>query len=271
MTITTADQLVAAARSRPQIKKTTSFTTIAFTPYSALDVAGTPGAGVFAIGNTANGLVPTDATAGFPAIRNFGAGNTGYLAEARFKSTVLGGCELYDRLFHAGSFSLATLQTFNLTSQPSFLGRLPGGDDYSGLELFLEIASGNVSAAAVTVAIGYTNSDGVSGRTTGASPSLSGFTPRRLIRMPLQAGDSAPQRIDSVTIGGATAAVGTVNVVVARLLAEFDIRVANAMDRQPFDGTSGPIIFQDSALWPVIEPDSTSSGIFKVGCSIVNG
>lgn len=271
MAITTADQLVAAARSRPQTKKTASVTTVAATPYSMLDVAGTPGAGALSIGNTANGLVPTDATAGFPTILDFGGGNTGYLAEARFKSSVAGSCELYDRLFHAGSFSLATLQTFNLASQPSFLGRLPGGNDYSGLELFLEIASGNVSAAAVTVAIGYTNSDGVAGRTTGASGSLSGFAARRLIRMPLQAGDKAPQKIDSVTIGGATAAVGTVNVIVARLLADFDIRVANSMDRQPFDGTSGPIIFQDSALWPVLETDSTSSGLFKVGCSIVNG
>lgn len=270
MPILTADDLVAAARARPQIKKTAAFTTVAATPFSALDVAGTPGAGTLTIGNTTSGLVPTKATAGFPVFSDFGAGAVGYLAEARFKSSIAGGGELYDRLWHAGSFSLATAQTFTLTSQPSFLGRLPGGNDYTGLEIFLEVNQA-VAASAVTVAVGYTNEAGVTGRSTGASGALTSFTTRRLVRLPLQAGDKGPQRIDSVTVGGTVAATGTVNVVVGRLLSDHDIRVANSMDRQPFDGTSGPIVFQDSAFWPVVEPDGTSSGVFKLGMTIVNG
>ena len=270
MAITSPSELIAAARSRPQIKKTTAFATVGNTPFSAFDVAGTPGAGSLTIGNTTSGVVPTKATAGFPGFPDFGSGAVGYLAEARFKSSALGGCELYDRLWHAGSFSLATLQTFTLTGQPSYLGRLPGGTDYTGLEIFLEINTA-VAASAVTVAVGYTNEVGTTGRSTGASPALTSFTTRRLVRMPLQAGDKGPRTIDSVTIGGTVAATGTVNVLVGRLLSDHDIRVINAMDRQPFDGTSGPIVFQDSAFWPVIEPDSTSSGVFKMGMTIING
>lgn len=269
MAITTADQLVAAARSRPLVRKVGS-TAIAFTPFSVLDLTGSPGAGSLNIGNTTSGIVPTQATGGFPAIPNFGGGATGYLAEARFKSSVVGSAEVYDRLWHAGSFSLATLRTFTLSGQPSYLGRLPGGTDYTGLEIFLEINAA-IAASAVTCSVGYTNEAGVSGKFTGASVALTSFTTRRVIRMSLQAGDKAPQSINSLTIGGVAAATGSVNVIVGRLLADFDIRVANSMDRQPFDGTSGPIIFADMAVWPLIESDSTNTGTFKMGFSIVNG
>lgn len=270
MAITTADGFFGAAKQRDKIAKTASFTTVAATPFSTLDVAGIPAAGSLAVGNTANGLVPTDAVAGFPVINAFGGGATGYLASAQFRNSVVGGAVLYDRLFHVGSISLLALATTTLSSQPSYTGRLPGGTDYSNLEILLEINAA-MSATATTVSVSYTNEAGVTGRSTGASISLSGFTTRRVLSLPLQAGDKGVQRIDSVTVGGTVATTGTFNVVVARNLANFDIRVANALDSQAWDMLGGPVVFADSALWLVVQPDSTAAGVPALSYQIING
>lgn len=269
MAITTNDQRIAAAKQLVMLLKTAATTTIANTPFTLLDLAGNPGAGTLTIGNTANGLVPDDTVAGFPVLSAFGGGNTGYLDSIQWGNTVAGRIALYDRLFHAGSFSLATLQTFNLASQPSYVSRLPGSV-YSGLEIFLEVNVA-IAAAAVTVNVGYTNEAGTAGRATGATSSLSGFTTRRLIPMPLQAGDKGVQKIDSLTVGGTVAATGSINVVVARRLWSNRARVANDGGLDAGNLTNMRIIYENSALWPVVQADSTSSGLPELLMSIING
>ena len=79
------------------------------------------------------------------------------------------------------------------------------------------------------------------------------------------------QRIDSVTVGGTVATTGAFNVILARRLAEFDIRVLNAMDLQSWDQLGAPILFQDSCLWEVSQADGTSSGTPTLGLTIING
>ncbi|MGL4174942.1 MAG: hypothetical protein ACRCSN_02605, partial [Dermatophilaceae bacterium] len=189
MAITTDSGLVSATASgQPvEITKTTAIGTIAFQPFSLLDVAGTPGSGTLAVGNVANGLVPTDATNGYPTINAFGGANLGHLGRVSWSNTVPCRLALYDRLFNSGSHSLATLGPFGLSAQPSYLTRSPTGDGL-GCVIFLEINTA-VAASAATVAITYTNEQGVTGRSTGASVSLASFTTRRLVPMPLQAGD----------------------------------------------------------------------------------
>lgn len=270
MAITTADGWFAAAKQRASIVKTATATTVAAQPFSLFDVAGNPGAGSLTIGNTANGLVPTDATAGSPIINAFGGSAVGYLAAGRFRNTVAGGYTLYDRLFHVGSISMLALATTTLATQPAYTSRLPGGTDYSNLEILLEINAA-VSATATTVSVNYTNEAGTTARTTGATASLSGFTTRRIIPMPLQAGDKGVQKIESVTVGGTVATTGTVNVIVARRLADFDIRIANGLDAQAWDLIGGPIVFADSCLWTVATADSTSSGLPTLALDIING
>jgi hypothetical protein len=270
MAITTADGWFAAAKQKVLIRKTASVATIAAQMFSMFDVAGNPGAGSLTIGNTANGLVPTDLGNGFPTILAFGGGAKGYLAAGQFRNSVAGGAILYDRIFHAGSYALNALGTTNLASQPAFTARLPGGNNYGNLEILLEI-NVTVSATATTVAVGYTDEAGNTENTTGASPSLSGFTTRRIVVMPFAANDKGVQRIDSVTVGGTVATAGSVNVIVARRLAEFDIRVANAADLQAWDAIGSPEVFADSALWLVVQPDGTASGVPSLGLDIING
>jgi hypothetical protein len=162
------------------------------------------------------------------------------------------------------------LATTNFASQPAITQRLIGGVVGADMEILIEINAA-VSATATTIAVGYTNESGTAGRTTGASGSLSGFTNKRVINMPLQAGDKSVQKIDSVTVGGVVATTGSFNVILARKLSEYDIRVANGLDAQSWDLTGAPIVFQDTALWPVIQPDSTASGLPNWTNTIVSG
>lgn len=270
MAITTVDGIVASARQAIPWTKTASATTVAAQWSSLLDVAGQPGAGSLSVGNTANGLLCDHTVAGFPTITAFGGGATGYLASVAFANTVACRFQLYDRLWHVGSISLLTLATTTLTAQPSFLGRTTDGAGV-GLEIWLEINAA-VSATATVVSVGYTNSDGTAGRTTGATASLSGYATRRLIQMPLQAGDRGVQKIDSVTVGGTVATTGTVNVIVARVLWEGgSVRVANGGDLHGWDCVGMPQIFPATALWPVIAADSTSSGVPDMLLTVING
>jgi hypothetical protein len=165
---------------------------------------------------------------------------------------------------------MTSLATTTFSSQPSYTSRLPGGTDYTDLEILLEINTA-VSATATTVSVAYTNESGTTGRSTGASSSLSGFATRRVVPMPLQSGDKGVQRIDSLTVGGTVATTGTVNVIVARRLGEFDVRVANGLDSQAWDLLGAPEVFADSAFWLVGMPDSTVSGVPTLGFTILNG
>ena len=268
MTIATRDQYIAAAKQLVRIVKTASFTTVAAVPFSTLDVAGLPGAGSLAVGNTANGLVPDDTVAGFPPLNAFGGAAVGYLGSVDFGSTVASRLTLYDRLFHVGSISMTALATTTLASQPSYAARLPN-TDYSNLEILLEFNAA-VSATATTINVTYTNQAGTTGRATGATATLSGFTTRRVLQMPLQAGDSGVQKIESVIVGGTVATTGSVNVVVARRLWSNRVRSANDGGLDGIDRVGLPIMYDTSALWLVVEADSTASGVPEVFMTVAN-
>lgn len=270
MAITTADGWFAAARQTLPLVKTASATSVAAQQFSTFALAGNPGAGTLAVGNTTAGVLFTDATAGCPLINDFGAGNTGYLSRAAFRSSIAGGAQLYDRIWGAGAVSMTALATTTFTGQPSIASRIQSGTIYAGLEILIEITT-TVSATATTIAVGYTNQAGTTGRTTGATATLSGFTTPRVIAMPLQAGDSGVQKVDSVTVGGTVATAGAFNVIIARRLADFDVRVVNSQDLQAWDALGAPQIFQDSALWLVAQPDGTTTGVPALGLTILNG
>jgi hypothetical protein len=270
MAITTADGWFAAARQKAQIRKSGALTTVAGILFSTWDVAGNPGAGSLAIGNTTTGVVPTDLTAGAPLLNAFGGGNVGYLAGGRFRSSVAGGLTVVDRLWHAGSVPMNSLATTSFAAQPAITQRLPGGDDYTNTEIWLEFNAA-VSATATTIAVGYTNEAGTTGRTTGATASLSGYTTRRLEVLPLQAGDKGVRKIDSITVGGTVATTGSVNVLLVRRLADFDVRVANGLDAQAWDLIGAPAVFADSCLFEALQPDGTSGGVSTLGLDIING
>ena len=263
MAIATLDQLLAAALTRIGYQKTASRTAVAAIPFSVFDQAGSPGAGTLAVGNTANGLVPTDATAGYPIIEDFAGGAQGRISKIEYGSTVACRLTLFDCLFSAGAYAFNA--NVSLASQPSFAARVPGAN-YSGLELWMEAATaftGNQS-----IAVTYTDQSGNTGHTTGTL--ATGLAPiaGRMLRLPLATGDSGLQKVESVVSSVST--VGTFNIHVMRRLWSGRVRVANDGDVHDILRTGGVQVYQDSALRLVVTADGTATGLPEVSVEIAS-
>lgn len=264
MAITTRDGLVAAQATAQdfQYNKSGARTTIANAWFSMFDLAGTPGAGTLAGSSTAAGVVPTDATAGCPLI-NFSTG-TGYLSHMDYSNTVACRLRLCDMLFKAGAYAFNAATT--LAAQPSYSSRIVASD-YTGTQIWIECVTaftGNLS-----VAVTYTNQSGTTARTTGTFATGTALTVGRMMQLPLQAGDTGVQKIESVT--GTVATVGTFNVLVLRPLWNGRVRVANDQSTDGQDKLGLPIVFSDSALITMINADSTASGLPELFPYIANG
>jgi hypothetical protein len=272
MAITTADGWFAASKQKVFMQKTAAVTSIAATSYSLWNAAGQPGGGTLSVANATTGVIYTDTTTGAPLINAYGSGATGYLAAGRFRNSVTGSIVLYDRIFGCSPTNLTTAvpATTTLASVPSYSSRVPNGTDFTNTEILIEIAT-TMSATATQIAVGYTNQSGVAGRTTATSVSLSGFVSPRVVQLALQAGDTGVQSIQTITVSGATNAAGVISIIVARRLAVFDLRIANAMDAQAWDMIGGPVVFTDSCLWTVAYADSTSTGVPTLDLDIING
>lgn len=264
MAITTLDGLIAAPSQRVGILKTASITATALMATQNLQAAGNPGAGTLAGTSTAAGVVPTDATVGFPAINSFG-GATGYISNITFSNTVPCRMSLFDCLFKAGAYAFNANTT--LAAQPSYSGRVLGGTDFSNTEIWIEAVTaftGNQS-----IAVTYTNQAGATAHTTGTI--ATGVAPGigRMLQLPLAAGDTGVQKIESVVSTVST--VGTFNVLVLRRLWNGRVRIANDGDIHDFMKTGLVQVFDDSALMNIITPDSTATGLPEIIAEVVYG
>lgn len=261
MAITSLDGYTAAPKQNIPWFKTAARTTVAAIPFSLFDIAGVPGPGTLAIGNTANGIVPDDSVAGYPNIA--AAGIAWWLGTIEYGSSVACRLHLYDCLFSAGAYAFNANVT--LASQPSYAGRVPGGD-YRGLELWLEAVTaftGNPS-----VQLNYLDDGGAAGD-TGVIGTGAALTVGRMFKMPLAAGDMGVQRLDQVR--GTVATVGTFNVHVMRRLWSGRVRIVNDGDRHSFVRTGLKRVFDSSALRVIVQPDSTASGLPEVYVELVDG
>lgn len=266
MAITTRDGLTAALAAAQAVQwvKTAARTTVAGIWYSVFDIAGNPGAGTLAGTSTAAGVVPTDATTGCPVINAFAGANTGYLGGVEFGSTVASRLRVSDLLFKAGAYAFNANTT--LASQPSYSSRIPGSN-YSGTQIWLETVTaftGNQS-----IAVTYKNQDGTAARTTGTIATGVAPTIGRMLQLPLQAGDTGVQKIESVV--STVSSAGTFNVLVLRPLWTGRVLSVNDGDIHAADKTRLPILFADSALFVTVATDSTSSGVPELAMAVING
>lgn len=261
MAIASIDNLIAATKRRIVYQKTASRTAVANYGFSVFDRGGNPGAGTLAVGNTANGIVPTDATAGYPSIST-PTGNL-YLNRILARSSVACWLDLYDCLFSAGAYAYNADTT--LASQPSFSSRVPE-TIYNGLELWLEAVTaftGNQS-----IQINYLDQDGNAGDTgviaTGITPIVG-----RMYAMCLASGDSGIQRLDRVRSTVST--VGTFNVHIMRWLWGCRVNGANQGVVDSLLKTGLNLIYGDSALRLVVTPDSTATGLPSLRMETADG
>jgi len=262
--------VLGVARQRLPLYKTASRTTVAGGWFTNFDLAGNPGAGTLAVGNTANGLVHTDATAGYPLINAFGSGAKGYISRLVLKNTVIGQIRIFDCLFACGAYAFNA--NTGLTSQPGFASRVSvdgGAVDYKGLELWVQQVTTATGNQAVNVT--YTTEADVTGRTTGATGIGAAPTVGRCWQLPLAAGDKGVKVITN--IAGTVASAGTFNVKLMRPLADTYIDVANKTVILDANLLGFPEVFADSAICALLmSPSGTALGTMDIGeLDIVNG
>src|SRR3990167_3159715 len=260
MAITNLAGYIAAFKQVVELFSTAAITGTAGSPFSAWT-------GTLAGTSTTAGVVPTTVDVGqeLGRIDAFGAGRTGYLTKLMFNNAGSNGwSNLYDLVWKGGAYGFNANVT--LSAQPSYASRVPGGTDFTNTEIWLECVT--AFTGNLTYNITYTNQDGVTGRTAGASGSGLAPTVRRMLRMSLQAGDTGVQKIESVVATVSTA--GTFNVLVLRRLATLRVGT-NGLAQMDLFKLGMPEVFADSALVFAIAPDSTSTSLADVFLTIANG
>lgn len=273
MAIVTLNDWIGSTKQRLFLHKVATRTVVANVWFSMFDIAGNPGAGTIAGTSTAAGVVPTDATEGCPLI-NFSSGN-GYISSVSFGCSVATRLMLADMLFKAGEFSYAA-GTTSLSTQPSYSSRVPGGTDYSGTQIWLEVSTAFTTGNNWKVEVTYTDQDNNAGATTGAQPSTAlaaaGLTKGKMLQLPLASGDTGVRKIESVIVtNGATAmTAGGFNILVLRPLWYGRVPIANGGDIHGIDRTGLPEVFPDSALVAMVAADSTSSGLPELAVTIAS-
>lgn len=267
MAILSLDNYLAAAKQLVEITRTAARTTVATGWFSLFDLAGAPGAGTLAGSSTTNGVVPSDATTGFPVINAPAGGAQLYLARVIFGCSIACRMAIADVLFKAGAYGFAA-GTTTLSAQPSFSARVPDGTDYKGLQIWIEVSTAFTTGTAWQVQVTYTNQDGTAGRSSiiTAAMAAAALTLGRRYQLALQAGDSGVQKIESVIVtnGGTAMTAGAFNVLVLRPLWRGRVRVANDGDSHGPDLTGLPEVFGTSAMDLMVCADSTSSGVPEV-------
>lgn len=270
--IKSGDDYWASQKQLITYSKTAARTTIAHGWFSLFDLAGEPGAGSLAVGNTANGIVPTDLVAGAPVINPFNTLAIGRLTRIGFSNSVPCRMRVFERVFSCGSYAFNA--NVALTAQPSFASRVnlrnPVNDtdaiDYKNLQIWAEMATAATGNQAV--AVNYLDQDGNAGATgavgIGSAPTLG-----RCWQLPLAAGDSGVQQITNVV--GSVATVGTFNVHVLRPLSPIlRVPVAGAADVLDMFKTGAPQVFDTSSLYVLLAADATSSGVPDIDLEVAN-
>jgi hypothetical protein len=265
MTISTFDPgFIAAAKQFISQFKSASRTAVAASWTSVIDLAGNPGAGVLAGTSTTTGVVPTDATPGFPIINAFGGGAVGYLAQMDFGSSVACRIKLFDLLWKGGAYAFNAAISGQVPA--SFSSRVPGGVDFTNTQLWYEQVTAGTGIQNVNV--NYNNQTAVA-KTTGVVAAPAAMILGRCFQLPLASGDTGLQGVTGVT--GSVATVGTFNLLVARPIWSGRVRINNDGDVHGWDKLGGPIIYADSALMMLIAPDSTATGVPELEFVIANG
>ena len=170
MTIRDDDEFKASLKWELLTGRTATRTTVALAPFSVFDLAGQPGAGTLAIGNTANGVVHTKATAGYPVFPDATNGQGWYLAGIDAQSSVAGVRDIYDFVYSTGAHAFNANQA--LTAQPSIDDRLRVAPPWAASTVFRVgdlVTNGSAPIKQYVCTVGGTSAASVGPSTTSLS------------------------------------------------------------------------------------------------------
>ena len=188
----------------------------------------TPAAGAY--DSTLDGAALVSPVTGQIALQDPVSGEKSYLARWTFRprrGDVLAnfGGILIDRLWHNGGIDATSTSAQTITS-PAWPAR-DEDDSTNGAGVYLAVElETNMGAATPTITVEYTNSAGVTGRTsTNIMPTLSGQLAGTWIPMSLQTGDVGIRSVQSVTLSASWIS-GTMHLVAYRFLCAMPETVA---------------------------------------------
>ena len=264
MPISSIDDYISASKQTISYFKTNSVTTVAGVPSILINRDGNPLAGAINPNNTTTGIVPTDATTGYPDIQDAVGSNKLYLTSASVTAPVSMSIQLFDVLFTAGMTTIPTsgTTTVSLTSRPSFTSRVPFMADgvtrnFAAVELWAYPATIAASNHAHTMSIDYLDQGGAPGNT--GNISTQNIIVNRLIRFPLASGDTGVSDVTGYNLNGIGSAAGTMVVLAMRPIGPLLRTVGGLSYTYNIVDLGMPEIFNGSALMAVCWADSTSS------------
>lgn len=190
-----------------------------------------------------NGTIHTAAQAGFPNLGKAPTGQKKYLAGATIFSGVPATLYLCDRVWSCSGFDASIFTNQAIGSFPA----LPRHTTGEGLELWLEIYSG-IGNTVSTITITYTNSDGVSGRTTSIANPGSTLAAGRMVPIPLAQGDSGVRSVQNVALSTSTGTAGNFGLTLIKRHACFSATVAGMDFGYDFEELGMPDIADEAAL-----------------------
>jgi len=274
MAITNFDQYIGAVKQHIQISKSAAVTTTAGNWATTFAAAGFPGAGS-SPANTTTGLVPTDATTGFPTIQTFNGSNKGYLSRVEAFSPVNQTLALFDLIFWAGPTTIPTSGTTTVTlgTQPDYSGRLPFRSDgttpaWEEVEMWVWLSTAG-SNHAHTFQMSYRDQDNNTAESS-ATVSTQNVAVNRVLRVPWNAGDYGARLMNGYLVNGATSATGAVTAMFLRRLWTGRVE-ANTHKVFGPDLTGMPEVFGTSAIMLMALPESTSTSTPNVLIEIAEG
>lgn len=210
--------------------------------------------------------VPDSTTLGAQAaFTNPGGADKTYLDDMSVSCTNAGRVILVDRLIHNGNLS-GTVTTAQAVNTPALPATRAGNTTGVGLEWYLEWYT-DTGATAVTATVTYTNQAGTAGRTTTVSLTAT-MRAGRILPITPQAGDTAIQSIQSVTLSATTGTAGAFGVSCYRRLKDFTVPTANV----GVDTTANLVeIINSACLAVLVECSTTTTGDVRGVMSLVQG
>ena len=187
--------------------------------------------------------------------------------------------EIHDRLMHMGGLSgtVTTSQIVNLDVHASIasdnLAARIGDSNYSDVQWWLEWYT-DTGSSVVNATVNVTYNDGSSGNLTGISLAA---TRRASLLIPLNslipAADSGKfiRDLNTLTNSATTSTAGNFGATATRYRGAVFMPVANARFTAKWDDLGIPEIPNESCLFPIIVPGTTTTGAVRATGKIAHG
>jgi len=257
MPIRTLHGVIAGMLARQDLLKTTGTLEAAGIIHSLLYTPGRPGAGV----------APTPGLAGV-ALTSYGGQiphqdapvlQQTYLAQFEAVANQVGSLLVWDRLWHNSGIAVTTTgaQAINSVALPP-RDRL-GTADGDGVLVGIEVSAATTNGGAITnTTLGYTNSNGVAGRTATLASFPATAVLGTFVPFALQGGDGGVRSVQSLTLGTSYGG-GAIHLVAYRPMAGLGLPMPGVMVKGNVVELGFNRLFDGTVPWPLWVAASTAA------------